>query len=258
MQTMSDNASHFDWRDWLDGILRSVIGGGSSGVLSGLLSMGIAPDKFSLIPGHGLADTLWMMGGMFLGNGIIGMMIFLKTHDGPDKYQTKFECEPYPVPNYSKPAELQEQPLVQEPEPTKLTQNEKHLLRLAAWREARGDGIEAVSAVMHVLVNRAGTPGFAKRLYDCIMDENQISSMSIVSDPQFFLKPTADDAIWIATDALVEDINEADPTFGAFYYANLETMDENGWFSKNISGPHDTGINGHRLTKKVGKQTFFS
>ncbi len=82
---MNQNAHRYDWQDWLAGIMRSLIGGGSSGVLSGLLSMGIAPDKFTLIPGHGLGATLVMMGGMFVGNGIIGMMIFLKTHSGPDE-----------------------------------------------------------------------------------------------------------------------------------------------------------------------------
>ena len=37
-----------------------------------------------------------------------------------------------------------------------LTHNEKLLLRLAGWREARGDGLKAVTAVIMVLFHRAG------------------------------------------------------------------------------------------------------
>lgn len=82
MQMLS-NASKYDWDTWLMGILRSLTTGGSNGVLSGLVSMGIDPQHFNL--SGGLGHTLKMMLGMFILSSIVGMFVFLQTHGAPDK-----------------------------------------------------------------------------------------------------------------------------------------------------------------------------
>jgi N-acetylmuramoyl-L-alanine amidase len=54
---------------------------------------------------------------------------------------------------------------------------------LCVWKEARGDGYEAMDAVAHVIFNRVGAPGFPNSLHDVIYGKNQFSSMSISTDP---------------------------------------------------------------------------
>src|ERR1035437_178079 len=85
MMTMAENAQGFDWETWIIGIWRSVTSGGSNGVISGLVSMGIDPAHFNLT--DGLTHTLKMMGGMFVLSGIVSMFIFLQTHGAPDRLQ---------------------------------------------------------------------------------------------------------------------------------------------------------------------------
>jgi hypothetical protein len=64
------------------GILRSITQGGANGVLGGLAAMGLDPAKFNLA--SGLGKELEMIGVTFLLAAIVGMMTFLKTHQGPD------------------------------------------------------------------------------------------------------------------------------------------------------------------------------
>ena len=58
---------------------------------------------------------------------------------------------------------------------------------LCVWKEARGDGPLAMTAVAHVIFNRVGAPGFADTLHDVIYGKNQFSSMSISTDPEYNL-----------------------------------------------------------------------
>ena len=76
------NLGAYDWTTWLIGIWRSVAQGGSNGVLSGLVSMGIDPVHFNLT--SGLSHLLEMIGGMFILSALIGMFTFLSTHGAPD------------------------------------------------------------------------------------------------------------------------------------------------------------------------------
>lgn len=87
--TLFQKASGYNWDEWCMGIFRSITGGGANGVLSGLLSMGIDPQHFNLVPGHGLGHELSMMVGSFVLSSIVGMLVFLKTHEGPDKITTE-------------------------------------------------------------------------------------------------------------------------------------------------------------------------
>ncbi len=79
------NARSYDWPTWLLGIFRSFISGGSAAMVSGLTSIGIAPDKFNLSSSVG--NTLKLMGVMFLFQGGYRMFEFLQLHGAPDQIQ---------------------------------------------------------------------------------------------------------------------------------------------------------------------------
>lgn len=80
-----DNAKQYDWGTWWIGILRAFISGGSSAMVAGLTSMGIAPGTFNL--SGSLGNTLKLMGIMFLFQGGYRMFEFLQLHGAPDKLQ---------------------------------------------------------------------------------------------------------------------------------------------------------------------------
>lgn len=148
----------------------------------------------------------------------------------------------------------------------KYDSNDVHSAALCAWKEARGDGTEAMCAVVWVLRNRVGFPGFAMNLHDVIYGKNQFTSMSVPSDPEFNLEPKTDDESWVyAQGAALKILNVStlpssendDPTMsdntnGAHYYANLHTMQKGGWFARNIVLSRN-----HPITAQIGKQTFF-
>jgi N-acetylmuramoyl-L-alanine amidase len=129
-----------------------------------------------------------------------------------------------------------------------------HNLALVAWKEARGEGIAGCVAVMHVVINRVGKPGFARTLHDVIYGKNQFSSMSIPSDAEFNLQPD-NGAIWqgcmTAAPNVLSGANP-DPTLGALYYANLEYT-TSGWFFNQIANNPSQ----HPETVKIGHHTFF-
>lgn len=79
------NARAYDWKTWLLGIFRSFISGGSSAMVAGLSSMGIAPGTFNLT--NSVGNTLKLMGVMFLFQGGYRMFEFLQLHGGPDQLQ---------------------------------------------------------------------------------------------------------------------------------------------------------------------------
>ena len=126
---------------------------------------------------------------------------------------------------------------------------------LCLWREARGDGHDAMRAVAHVILNRVGAPGFASSVHDVIFGKNQFTSMSVSSDPEFSLQPESDDAAY--ADALsiagaVLNGQDDDLTNGAHYYCNPKTA-TSGWFYKNIVENSED----HPLTATIGKQVFY-
>jgi cell wall hydrolase len=133
--------------------------------------------------------------------------------------------------------------------------NDLHSLALCAWKEARGEGIDGMRAVMHVICNRISTVGFPHSLHDVIYMKNQFTSMSVPSDPEFNLEPGANDAqytycVQVAPTVLAG--TDPDNTLGARFYANLKTA-TSGWFFNNIvNNPTQ-----HPQTAVVGHQTFF-
>ena len=128
-------------------------------------------------------------------------------------------------------------------------------LALCAWKEARGEGIEGMDAVMHVCVNRVGAPGFGHTIHDVIFGKNQFTSMSVSSDPEFNLQPGDNDVMYsnaIAMAGTVLDGTETDPTHTAHYYADLKYT-TSGWFFDHIVG--DT-VN-HPQVAVIGRHTFY-
>ena len=83
------NAKKYDWSTWLLGVFRSFISGGSAAMVSGLTSIGIAPDKFNLSSSVG--NTLKLMGVMFLFQGGYRMFEFLQLHGAPDQLQAQLD-----------------------------------------------------------------------------------------------------------------------------------------------------------------------
>jgi len=129
-------------------------------------------------------------------------------------------------------------------------------LALVSWKEARGEGIQGIRAVMHVIVNRVGIPGFAYTLHDVIYGKNQFTSMSVASDPEFNLVPKSGDVLFATCVSLAKKMlfskDDTDITKGAHYYANLKTA-TSGWFYNHIVNDPVA----HPQTAVIGHHTFF-
>ena len=135
-------------------------------------------------------------------------------------------------------------------------------LALCAWKEARGEGLEGIIAVMHVIGNRAVAgrrKGFASTIHGVIYGKNQFTSMSVPSDPEFNLIPEPDDPTYEQCVGYAKQMLSAgavldDPTKNALYYANLHNIPTDGWFYRNIV----LNTQMHPITAQIGKHTFFA
>jgi spore germination cell wall hydrolase CwlJ-like protein len=134
-------------------------------------------------------------------------------------------------------------------------QTDQDNLSLVTWKEARGEGNEGMQAVMHVIVNRVGHPGFAHTLHDVIYGKNQFTSMSVSSDPEFNLTPKQGDPQYAFCESLCPAVlsgTDTDVTMGAHYYADLKYT-TSGWFFRNIvNNPTD-----HPQVASIGRHTFY-
>lgn len=133
--------------------------------------------------------------------------------------------------------------------------DDAHSAALCAWKEARGDGHDAMRAVLHVIANRVGAPGFGKTVHDVVYGKNQFSSMSIPSDPQFNLEPLPDDIQFAYCVTQVPEVlsgQDLDLTHGARYYENLKAS-TSPWFFEHIVKDRLR----HPLVATIGKQSFF-
>jgi hypothetical protein len=138
----------------------------------------------------------------------------------------------------------------------KFDQDELESAVLCSVKEARGDGISACLAVLWVISNRSWT--WNETVHQVVYGKNEFSSMSRPSDPQFNWEPKApeDVAIYQAVKNAAAQIlgqSGVDPTGKSHYYANLKTMDQNGWFARNIMADSTQ----HPLRVTIGKQSFF-
>lgn len=68
---------------WLYGLGSAVISGGASAVVSGLTSMGIAPDKFNLTNLAGVWHLMELMVANFIISAFLGAMFYLKQSPLP-------------------------------------------------------------------------------------------------------------------------------------------------------------------------------
>ena len=135
-----------------------------------------------------------------------------------------------------------------------MDKDDVHSLALCCWKEARGEGDNGMCAVMHVIMNRVGFPGFAHTVHDCVYGKNQFTSMSVPSDPEFNLEPHPDDPQFSYCMTLAGLIQmDDDLTKGAHYYANLAHIDKGGWFQRVIL----TDAVKHPHLATIGKQEFF-
>ena len=139
-----------------------------------------------------------------------------------------------------------------------IDQNDADLLALCLWREARGEGDAGMTAVCNVILNRVGKPGFANTLHSVIMNKNQFSSMSIPSDAEYSLHPSAGDIQFAFCQTLAQQAQAGtlkDITLGAHYYDVAGT--KNGWFTRVISGPDEMGTPEHPFLVQIRKQRFY-
>lgn len=135
--------------------------------------------------------------------------------------------------------------------------NDIQSLALCAWKEARGEGVDGMRAVMHVILHRAKQwyLGETGCIHEAVFAKNQFTSMSVPSDIEFDLRPQIGDTQFnycmnIARSVLEE--KDLDVTHGALYYANLRTA-TSGWFFDNIVKNKEK----HPEVAVIGKQTFF-
>lgn len=139
-------------------------------------------------------------------------------------------------------------------------------MALCVWKEARGEGQDGMAAVANVILNRARKWYNANPdpIHAAVYAKNQFTSMSVSSDPEYNLRPLADDkqyayAMMCCRDLLYVANNPGvtafmpDITNGGIYYADLKTA-HSGWFAKNVIGQPNI----HPQTAVIGKHTFFA
>lgn len=133
------------------------------------------------------------------------------------------------------------------------TAEDVKLLAKCGYLEVAHEGIGAVYAVMHCVVNRIGAPTFPKTLHDVIFQHNAFS-WTRPDNPEYGKEPP-DDATYKAAleDAEFVLAGDSDPTRGARYYCNTNTMDVGGWFDRNIVQCPEA----HPFIIKLGKHSFY-
>lgn len=72
------------WVVWFYGLGKASIGGGAGAVVSGLTSIGLAPDKFNLVDWAGASKVITMMAINFLVTAIISLVFYLKQSPLPE------------------------------------------------------------------------------------------------------------------------------------------------------------------------------
>lgn len=129
---------------------------------------------------------------------------------------------------------------------------------LCAYREARGEGEQGIIGQMNVVGNRARNWYYhiADPYHYAIYLKGQFTSMSDPSDPNYRLFPADDDPIWHFCLSKAQELvigTLPDNTCGALYYCNLKTMDQHGWFARNI-----IGSKAHPLLVTINHTSFYA
>jgi Cell Wall Hydrolase len=128
---------------------------------------------------------------------------------------------------------------------------DKFLMALCVWREASGQGEEGMSAVMHVIHNRARD--WKQTITGIVIAHNQFTSMTYRGDPGTVRWPLPTDKAFQTAWKLANEIDSStDITKGAHYYANLSILTSS-WFRDNIVGKPDE----HPVLAVIGAHTFY-
>lgn len=111
----------------------------------------------------------------------------------------------------------------------------KSLLAVTIWREARGESVEGMRAVAHVIRNRS--KAWNQDWDKIISAKNQFTSMSHVEDSQLTMWPDDDSPQFKAIFEIASRVFEGkdvDLTNGAQYYWNPATATSQ-WFRDEIA-----------------------
>lgn len=106
-----------------------------------------------------------------------------------------------------------------------MTQEDLYETALCLWREARGEGIEGMTAVGCVIRNRAQKHG--KPFAWVVLQKLQFTSMTDPNDPEYKLYPPEDDPVWPEAKQIAQEIIEGaldDITGGATLYWNPKSI----------------------------------
>lgn len=133
-------------------------------------------------------------------------------------------------------------------------------LATCGWKEASGEPFGGMPLVMWCVRNRIGAPGFPKSLYQVIYQPGAFSWTS-PTNPEHARKPISGDVQYALALEQAREVLAApqsdDKSLGSHYYANLATMDKDGWFARHIAGPDEKGMPEHPLLLTFGKHTFY-
>jgi len=108
------------------------------------------------------------------------------------------------------------------------------LLALVMWREARGEGLEGMRAVAHVIRNRVFM--WHKGWIEVITAKNQFSSMASKGDGQLVMWPQDGDQDFEVAKRVARAVLtglDQDLTKGAVYYENPQVA-TSAWFINNV------------------------
>jgi spore germination cell wall hydrolase CwlJ-like protein len=111
--------------------------------------------------------------------------------------------------------------------------NDKFMLALTMWREARHEGHDGMRAVGHVISNRASE--WNKSIAEICTQPMQFSSITYPGDLQLTVWPKMHDREFEDAMQITEGL-DVDNTGGALYYWNPKTSTVGGWFARNIAG----------------------
>ena len=131
---------------------------------------------------------------------------------------------------------------------------DEQLMATVMWLESRGEGLEGMRAVGHVIHNRVGAAGFPKTLRTVMLQPNAFSSL-LSTDPEYGKEPATDDqqySFCLQTVPRILAGVDVDLTCGAHFYLNPQEA-KSGWFFRHVV--EDT-VN-HPFTATIGKQNFY-
>lgn len=135
------------------------------------------------------------------------------------------------------------------------THIDEAFVTLTIWREARGDGYDAMEAVANVIKNNAITEKVS--VYTICTQKNEFSSMTVHTDPQTTNFAKEQDGSWKMAQTIALEVlsgSVPDITKGARYYCVSGKEEEDAWFYNNIKlKPED-----HPLLEKIGTQDFYA